>query len=209
MARKVGFFCFGLTLTALFALAACQEGESVFDLEVGDCVVGLEPGPEAEEVERVRTVDCSELHDGEVVAHFDVEGDDFPGEGPLRDMGLEGCPTEATTVLYPTEDSWNELGDREISCIVESLFDLAIGDCLNYPSAEGDVVGSIERRACEDSHDAQVIDLLEMPDTEFPGDDAILEYALSNCPDDTDNYIGPSSESWELVDDREVICLEE
>ncbi len=209
MARKVGFFCFGLTLTALFALAACQEGESVFDLEVGDCVVSLGTEAETEEVERVRTVDCSELHDGEVVALFDVEGDDYPGEDSLSGMGLEGCPSEATTSLYPTEDSWNDLGDREITCIVTSLFELAIGDCFDYPSAEGEVVGSIERRACEDSHDAQVIDLLEMPDAEFPGDDAIFEYAVSYCPDDTDNYIGPTSESWELADDREVVCLEE
>ena len=209
MARKVGFFCFGLTLTAMFALAACQEGESVFDLEVGDCIVSLGTGAATEEVERVRTVDCSELHDGEVVANFDVEGDGYPGEDVLYDMGLEGCPSEATTSLYPTEVSWNELGDREIACIVVSLFDLAIGDCFNYPSAEGEVVASIERRACDDSHDAQVIDLLEMPDAEFPGDDAIFEYAVSYCPDNTDNYIGPTSESWELSDDREVACLEE
>ena len=208
MARKVGFFCFGLTLTALFALAACQEGESVFDLKVGDCVASLGAGAEAEEVERVRTVDCSEPHDGEVVAILDVEGDDFPGEETLFDMGFEGCPSEASTSLTPTEDSWNELGDREIVCILEALFDLAIGDCFNYPAAEA-FVFSIERRACEDSHDAQVTDLLEMPDAEFPGDDAIFEYADLYCPEGTDNSIGPTSESWELVDDREVICLEE
>ena len=137
MARKVGFFCFGLTLTALFALAACQQGKSVFDLEVGDCVVSLEVGvEEAEEVGRVRTVDCSEPHDGEVLALFDIEGDDFPGEDPLFDMAREGCPFEATSYLFPTEDSWNEMGDREIACFSVSLFELAIGDCFNYPAAE-------------------------------------------------------------------------
>ncbi len=208
MVRRIGFFCFGLMLMGLFAFAACQEGTSVFDLEVGDCVVSLGEEAETEEVERVSTVDCSELHDGEVVALFEVEGDDYPGEDALIDLGVEDCPSEASTYLYPTEDSWNELEDREIACIFESLFDLAIGDCLNYPAGE-DFVVSIERRACEDSHDAQVIDLLEMPDGEFPGFDVMGEYATLNCPEDTDNYIGPTSESWELLDDREVICLKE
>ena len=111
MARQIGFCCFGLTLTALFAFAACEEGESVFDLEVGDCVVALGAGAEGyEEIERVRTVDCSEPHDGEVLALFSVEGDDFPGKDAFFDMGLERCPSEATTYLHPTEDSWNEGG---------------------------------------------------------------------------------------------------
>ncbi len=119
MARRIGFFCFGLMLMGLFAFAACQEGTSVFDLEVGDCVVSLGTAAEPADVERVYTVDCSELHDGEVVALFDVEGDDFPGEDALIDIGAEGCPSEASTYRYPTEDSWNELGEREIACIRE------------------------------------------------------------------------------------------
>jgi hypothetical protein len=208
MPREIGFLCFALTVTALLALAACQEGESVFDLEVGDCIVSPGAGAEEKEVERVRTVDCSELHDGEVVALFDIEGDDFPGEDALFDMALEGCPSEASTYLYPTEDSWNELGDRQITCILASLIDLAIGDCLNYPPEEAAVV-SIERRDCEDSHDARVIDLVEMPGAEFPGDDAIAKYAAVYCPEGTDEYLGPTSDSWEHFDDRQIVCLEE
>jgi hypothetical protein len=208
MPRQIGFLCFALTLTALLAFAACREGESVFDLEVGDCILSPGAGAEEIEVERVRTVDCSELHDGEVVALFDVEGDDFPDEDALFDMALEGCPAKASTYLYPTEDSWNEMGDRQITCIVESLFALAIGDCLNYPPEEAIVV-SIERRPCEDSHDAQVVDLVEMLDVEFPGDDAIAQYASAYCPEGTDNFLGPTSDSWELLDDRQIVCLEE
>ncbi|MEE8347129.1 MAG: hypothetical protein V3S20_07265, partial [Dehalococcoidia bacterium] len=207
MARQIGYFCFGLMLTALFAFAACQEGTSVFDLKVGDCVVGMGIGPEGGEFGRVRTVDCAEMHDGEVVALFDVEGDDFPGDDALLDMGTEGCPSEASTYLYPTDDSWNEMGDREITCIHESLFDLAIGDCFNFPT-EDEFTVSIERRACGDSHDAQVIDLMDMPDGEFPGDEAIAEYAFFNCPEATDDYLGPTSGSWELGEDREIVCLE-
>jgi hypothetical protein len=209
MARQIGFCCFGLTLTVLLAFAACKEGVSVFDLEVGDCVVSLGEGAEEyEEIGSVRTVDCSEPHDGEVLALFDVEGDDFPGIDAFLDMGLERCPSEASTYLHPTEDSWNEMGDREIACISVSMFDLAIGDCFDYPAAEG-MMFSIERRACEDSHDAQVIDLLEMPDGEFPGLDVTDEYAASYCPEDTDTYIGPTSESWELHDDREIVCVKQ
>jgi hypothetical protein len=205
MARRIGSLCFGLTLTALLAFGACGGGESVPDLKVGDCIVS--PGAEAGG-ERVRTVDCSDLHDGEVVAIFDAEGDDFPGKDALFDAALEGCPSEASTYVYPTEDSWNGNGDRQVTCIRASLLDLAIGDCLNYPAPESDVI-SIERRDCEDTHDARVIDLLKMPDADFPGDDAIANYALSYCPEGTDEYLGPTSDSWELFDDRQIVCLEE
>jgi hypothetical protein len=208
MAPRIGLLCSALALVALLALAACEEGESLLDLEVGDCIVS--PGADAEEIdaERVRTVDCSDPHDGEVVALFDVEGDDFPGEDALFDMASDGCPSEGSAYIYPTEDSWNEVGSRQITCISKSLSNLAIGDCLNYPPEEA-VVASIERRPCEDSHDAQVVDLVEMPDDEFPGDDNIAQYAAVYCPEGTDEYLGPTSDSWELYDDRQIVCLEE
>jgi hypothetical protein len=208
MPRQIGFLCFALTLTALFAFVACREGESVVDLEVGDCILLPDAGAEGMEVERVRTVDCSELHDGEVLALFDVEGDDFPGEDALKAMAVEGCPPEASAYLYPTEDSWKELAGRRITCISKSLSNLAIGDCVNYPPEES-VVVSVERRPCEDSHDARVIGLVEMPDAEFPGDDVIEQSAAAYCPEGSNNYLGPTSQSWELFGDREIVCLEE
>ncbi len=208
MTRQVAFLCFALTLAALLASTGCQGEGGVVDLQVGDCIVSPGAGAEEIDVESIRTVDCSELHDGEVVALFDVEGDDFPGEDALFDMALERCPSEASAYLYPAEDSWKELEGRRITCISKSLSNLAIGDCVNYPPEES-VVVSVERRPCEESHDARVIGLVELPDAEFPGDDVIEQSAAAYCPEGSNNYLGPTSESWELFDDRQIVCLEE
>lgn len=199
---------FALAVAMVLAILACEEGKSAFDLEVGDCIV---PPPdisvdESIEVERVVTVDCSEPHDGEVVAVFELNGFTYPGDDDLFNRAYDQCPETATVVFYPSEDTWSE-GDREVACVLESLFDLQIGDCIRYPGLES-VFESVERVDCSELHDAKVVGSVEMPGVSFPGDDAITEYGFQHCPSSTDITLGPTSESWELGD-REISCLDE
>jgi len=187
--------CIPVLLTLVVAIA-CGSDKSVYDLEVGDCIVPPETeAGETIEVGRVKKVDCSAPHDGEVTAVFDVELDEYPGDTALFDMVIERCPERSSTAIYPTEETWGN-GDREAVCILESLFDLSVGDCIVYPDAE-EVTG-IRRADCSETHDGEVIDLLEMADGDYPGDDGIAEYADANCPEEAEFHFTPTEESGPL-----------
>jgi len=197
----------GALVLALALTIACGGDKSVYDLEVGDCIVP--PSGDVKEVARVQSVDCSEPHDGEVTAVFDLDLDveEYPDEDRISDLAFDGCPEEST-VLFPLAESWPE-GDREVVCILESIFDLSVGDCLNYPSDGGnELLTGVKRLECGEPHDAEVIGLFDMPEGDFPGEDEVTDYASANCPGEFDNFLGPTEESWALGD-REIVCLDE
>lgn len=95
-----------------------------------------------------------------------------------------------------------------------------VGDCVNTSDFEGEVT-EIPTVECSEEHDAQVFHLFDMEDGDFPGDDAISTAAEEQCLPafeefvDTGyqessldiNFIGPSQDTWDQADDREVICI--
>lgn len=100
-----------------------------------------------------------------------------------------------------------------------SVFDLEVGDCF---SAEGDSVESVMVVDCEQSHTYEaffVFDHEAGPDEEYPGDDAMLDYADEACQPPFEEFVGtdyessiwyitsvtPSAETW-ADGDREIIC---
>ncbi len=101
---------------------------SVFALEVGDCV----DDTDQQEVQNLPRVDCAEEHDYEVFDEFDVPTDDYPGDDALTELALGYCSgalesfigvayeSSALDINYltPTEDSWTNGGDRQVSCLV-------------------------------------------------------------------------------------------
>ncbi len=88
-------------------------------------------------------------------------------------------------------------------CILEALYDLSAGDCFNYV---GDF--NLSKTDCSDAHDAEVLDLVDMPAGPYPSEVGVDAFAIENCPFAMDNYIGPSIESWEQGD-REIVCVDE
>ncbi len=111
------------------------EGGEVgaLSLKVGDCLAAEESG----EVQSVPVVPCSEPHDSELFHSFDVTADEYPGLDQMGELAQSGC-IEAfddfigfpyadsvwdVTSIYPTEDTWNELDDREVLCGVYPLSD--------------------------------------------------------------------------------------
>jgi len=106
-----------------------EAGEAdVFTMAVGDCL----NNQDADVVETIPAVPCSEPHDFEAYHSFDLTGgDEFPGLETIEAEADKGCyeafPTfvgiayEESTLdfsyFYPTEDSW-AAADREIMCIV-------------------------------------------------------------------------------------------
>jgi len=127
-------FAVGLVVTILTGADRNSSGEitdggsvAVADLAVGDCVNGLEA---TGEVHRLPAVPCTEPHEGEVYAIFDMEGSAFPSEQAVIDAAEKTCgdrfesyASESADVdslelyfLGPSERSWR-LGDKGVTCI--------------------------------------------------------------------------------------------
>lgn len=117
-----------------------EEGtESVFDMQVGDCL--NEPGAE-DQITDVTIVPCSEPHDYEYYFEGDVSdlGEEWPGEDAIGEAGDEVCygafedfigtPYEESEIYYqfywPSEQGW-EQGDHVINCLVFEVEDMATG----------------------------------------------------------------------------------
>jgi hypothetical protein len=165
------------------------------ELQVDNCVVFTEATGE------VRSVDCSEPHDGKVTELFTIKGDEYPGEEAVIAEAEERCPANST-LSYPTKATWNVLADRQVVCILEAQFDLRTGDCIIYSQL------AVQRVSCSKPHDAEVIDTFDIAGVTYPGVDAVADHANQNCPYGTDQYLYPTEESW-AIGDRQITCLDE
>jgi Septum formation len=242
---------------------------NAFALRVGDCLnlddAPATDAPVSEEVESVPTVPCDQEHDGEVYAVEDMDEGEFPGDEAVATAAEEFCLSEFQdfvgvaydespldfTTFSPTEDSWNELDDRELLCIVvdpeggvtgtlegsaerlepEPGADGAgteppaaeasaprVGDCLNLDESTSDEADP--RVPCEQEHDGEVYAVHQLPDGEFPGDDAAATSADELCVGSFPQFVGmayedsaldftwgvPTAETW-AGGDREVVCV--
>jgi hypothetical protein len=101
--------------------------KNIFDLEAGDCIVipSLLAG-ETADVEQVPTVDCSELHDAEVVGVIQLAGGLYPSQSYIAEQVARRCPAGTSFFFYPTITSWT-FGDRDVACVLESVSDLEVG----------------------------------------------------------------------------------
>lgn len=105
-------------------------GVGAFVLREGDCIQS--PDDDAEVVQSVEGVPCSEPHDGQVYAKFNLpDSSSFPAD-EVESMSAQGCVDRwedalgssyedqselDITFLSPTKDSW-AADDREVACIV-------------------------------------------------------------------------------------------
>lgn len=103
---------------------------SVFSIEVGDCLDSSALA--SDEVESVPAVPCGEPHDTEVYAAKDFPEGDYPAD--LEEQADEFCYTEFSTfvgmpyedsaldytLLYPQEEGWTAMDDREVTCLLLS-----------------------------------------------------------------------------------------
>jgi hypothetical protein len=101
-------------------------------IEVGDCFNETS----GDVVSDIPTVPCTDAHDYEVYAEFDIDLAVFPGDDEVFRLADEGCLAPFAsyvgldfassaldyTSYVPTEDGWNGYDDRAVSCV---LFDPA------------------------------------------------------------------------------------
>jgi hypothetical protein len=100
-----------------------------WELHTGDCVMSLGEvlHDETESGDVVQVVDCSEPHDGEIIADRMVLESTFPGSDVLKSMTDSFCLSADAGMpwgtselelwsLYPSEESWASAADRRILC---------------------------------------------------------------------------------------------
>jgi Septum formation len=121
-------------------ITASAEADA-FEILKGDCIDllaldGYGDSPEGDEfeVESVPVVPCAEPHTGEVYAELVMEGNEFPGAEAMAKKFDEWCYAEfekfvglsydesvyGYTGFYPTQETWDQLDDRTLQCIVSS-----------------------------------------------------------------------------------------
>lgn len=115
--------------------AIVSEGSiDAFQIRVGDCFddASTESTGEESTVTDVHGVPCSQPHDNEVYAVFDVSLTEFPQGDAMAQIAFDSClehfesfvgrdyPSSALDImtLYPSHESWHRQNDREVICAV-------------------------------------------------------------------------------------------
>ncbi|WP_160050317.1 MULTISPECIES: septum formation family protein [unclassified Nocardiopsis] len=111
---------------------AGPEDTGVDAVYVGDCLNEMSTNAD-DSVSEVPKIECSEPHDYEIYHAGDLaDSDTYPGEDSIAEMAGELCVGEFEAFvgldyassrlevlpLYPTEEGWNELYDREVLCLL-------------------------------------------------------------------------------------------
>lgn len=135
IAAVVGFFIYGaVTDVDRDSSGAIIGGGNMgaFDVRVGDCFDDVDTSND--EVSSVPGVPCSDPHDNEAYAVFDVEVESYPGDDGMWELasgscmehfeGFVGTDYDSSSLdifpIYPSPQSWKE-NDREVIC---SVFDM-------------------------------------------------------------------------------------
>lgn len=136
--------------------------------------------------------------------------------------GVSGC-----SFLEPEADP--AVRDETTGEITESsdadVFSLKVGDCFNQEtseetSEETTEVSSVPTVPCAEPHDNEAYAASDMPDGDFPGDQAVSDAADTFCYDEFEKFVGmnydeseldlrslfPTDVSW-AEGDQEILCF--
>lgn len=116
----------------------------------------------------------------------------------------------------PTRDA--QSGEITEAVDDADVFALRVGDCLG-DSPEGDVA-SVPTVPCDEPHTDEIYLSTELPDGDFPDEEAFIAHAEEECMPAFAEFVGlayedsvlelttmePTEESW-ADGDREVLCL--
>ena len=116
---------------------AIVDGGNVdaFEIRVGDCFDDTSSSYDGEEIHSLPAVPCSDPHDNEVFAVFDLSITTFPGNDKIAVVAFDSCKNRFRSfvgsdydssaldilTLYPSRESWSQNSDREIVCAVYDL----------------------------------------------------------------------------------------
>jgi hypothetical protein len=91
--------------TAVLLLSACISPD-IANLQVGDCV--KDPRRDGRSFMDLESAECTEPDTVEVSNVYTItEYDDYPGEGPVKELAMAKCSWNGQWYLHPTSLSWN------------------------------------------------------------------------------------------------------
>ena len=134
IAAALGFFIYGTVTDVDRDASGAIVGEGsvdAFQIRVGDCFNDSHYGEGEYEVSDVPGVPCSEPHDNEAFAVFDLAIDSFPEDDGMGEIAYGSCferfeafvgkdyesSTLEINIMYPSPESWQQ-NDREVICAV-------------------------------------------------------------------------------------------
>lgn len=136
-----------------------------------------------------------------------------PTAEPTASETATESPTPSETT-DPTTPAPTEAGQ------LTNFFDLKVGDCFDVPDdANGN---ALLFSSCNVLHDYEAYSVETMPgDSTYPGETAVDDFASTACVDAFQAYVGkpyssstyaytpitPSKETWEQLNDREILCV--
>lgn len=149
VAAAVGFAIYGAASNVDRDSAGAIVGEGsvdAFEIRVGDCF--NDPSSSVDEISSLPGVPCSEPHDNEAFAVFDLTIDTYPAGDAIAGITHESCRKhfdgfvgrdyESSSLdifsMFPSPESWAQ-NDREVICAVfdvnaEKLVGSAKGSAL-------------------------------------------------------------------------------
>lgn len=125
---------------------------------------------------------------------------------------LSGCSLLGNVTNNPVDLDPSDGTDTDV-------FTIKVGDCLNDGTATGEV-SSVPTIDCAEPHDSEAYASIILPDGDYPGEDAVLTQADTDCASEFATYVGiayeestlgyayyyPTEQSW-ASGDREILCL--
>lgn len=128
----LGFVIYGAATDAdRDGSGAIVDGGAVdaFNVQVGDCFD--DSTSFSDEISSVPGVPCSDPHDNEAFAVFDVSLENYPDEDSMYELAYSSCMERfesfvgkdyessslEITTMYPSSESWRQ-NDREVICAV-------------------------------------------------------------------------------------------
>lgn len=168
--------------------------------KTGDCIAEMPQGEEGP----LKTVDCADLHEGEVVAVLTMPDGDFPGQDTIDEYKRK-CQSALATyspaaiddqsvgmyVRQPRRNVWAD-GYRDMTCVA-TLDPPQTGSIKGKTAPGGRSAASYFKAGdclaempgsgpdstlvdCDEPHAAEVFAVLMLPDGDFPGRGTIEQY---------------------------------
>ena len=137
-------------------------------------------------------------------------------------VALTGCSAVQDAMGGAQEPTRDEETGEITEAAEADVFAIAVGDCLNTADLAGDV-SEVPTVPCSDPHESEVFAATDMPEGEFPGEEAVGTAADEFCLAEFASFVGmdyydsalemttlsPTQETWDGMDDREILCVVE
>ena len=136
-------------------------------------------------------------------------------------LGLSGC-SAIEGVLGAGEPERDDATGEITEAGEADAFAITVGDCLNT-SELGTEVQTVPTVPCGEPHEGEVFAAMDLPEGDFPGEEAVTAESETFCRAEFETFIGlpyddsalyflslyPTAQSWEMNDDREILCIVE